>query len=680
MASDIHALEMAFAKQAHLETCIPLCEAYLQAKRTMEAMIVCKRGIKAQPEDPRGYVLLAKVYLAQGKEQKYREELQQVLAKWPDCSEAAGLLGVPSVSSPTPAPAGAPVAASIPTQAPKAPAQAPSSATQPPLASVQDFFAHETLGFDNDGSHIETAGPGRFTIVGFVPKAKTSWKTILAGVGACVALLVGVGMYQASVAKKKHKILGTFKTMQQALLDDRYEHYHAVLKQGASLLEMDKTHKEALSLMAYAGAVLAVDHGEKAQLEEVEKHLKALGTPSLQNDNVYRLSAAAMLQVQQGHAEQAKSLLKKTFEAGAAEGLLDATYLEVLESLEVPSSELEQQALKAVRSSSGQVRNVHMLARYFYRQGDYQRAENYFSQALQRDRNNPGALMGMHACVLEQNVGVGPRQKTIEADVSSVLALPQEKRSPSLQAFAYYVRAQLLLWQGRDAEAQEALKQVVALDSMHPMVLASKRVGTAYVLAVIEEKGVSSSLTKRLLRAAVQEKKWDLVEKTISSAQPSWLTAGEKALYQGHVYAGKEMLSEAMASYQQVDAKASLQLQSEAVCAYSKASRRMGSAYSDATYSYVDGFLVKNKVLLSAKEQAVLYCERGLHQEILKNTEQAAQDYSKGIEIFRYYAPCHFFLCRILGQTEEASEACKTYLALEPMGEYATQATLLQRR
>ena len=79
--ADIHALEIEFAKNPTLEACIPLCEAYLGQKRFMEAMVVCKKGIKGAPQDARGRAMLARVYLEQGKAPKAQQELEGALAE-----------------------------------------------------------------------------------------------------------------------------------------------------------------------------------------------------------------------------------------------------------------------------------------------------------------------------------------------------------------------------------------------------------------------------------------------------------------------------------------------------------------------------------------------------------------------------------------------------------------------
>src|SRR6185295_9232638 len=93
MAADIHALEIEFAKNPTLEACIPLCEAYLAQKRFMEAMVVCKKGIKSATTDPRGRVLLARIYADQGKAPKAQQEIEQALTEIPNNPQLLEMLG-----------------------------------------------------------------------------------------------------------------------------------------------------------------------------------------------------------------------------------------------------------------------------------------------------------------------------------------------------------------------------------------------------------------------------------------------------------------------------------------------------------------------------------------------------------------------------------------------------------
>src|SRR5438105_700707 len=93
MAADIHALELEFAKNPSLEACLPLCEAYLANKRFMEAMVVCKKGIKTATTDARGRVLLARIYAEQGKGPKAQLEVEQALTEIPNHPLLLELLG-----------------------------------------------------------------------------------------------------------------------------------------------------------------------------------------------------------------------------------------------------------------------------------------------------------------------------------------------------------------------------------------------------------------------------------------------------------------------------------------------------------------------------------------------------------------------------------------------------------
>src|SRR2546429_9573428 len=73
--AELAKLEHAFATEPASEAYKPLAEAYLGMGRFMEAMVVCKKGVKAHPTAPDPRVLLARVYAEQGKDKKALEEL-----------------------------------------------------------------------------------------------------------------------------------------------------------------------------------------------------------------------------------------------------------------------------------------------------------------------------------------------------------------------------------------------------------------------------------------------------------------------------------------------------------------------------------------------------------------------------------------------------------------------------
>src|SRR5215468_1054693 len=76
-------LESAFNSDPGSDAYRALAEAYLAMGRFMEAMVVCKKGVKAHPDRPDPRLLLARVYSQQGKDKKALEELTQALGVLP---------------------------------------------------------------------------------------------------------------------------------------------------------------------------------------------------------------------------------------------------------------------------------------------------------------------------------------------------------------------------------------------------------------------------------------------------------------------------------------------------------------------------------------------------------------------------------------------------------------------
>ncbi len=91
--AELAKLEHAFATDPASDAYKPLAEAYLGMGRFMEAMVVCKKGVKAHPNaaDPR--VLLARVYAEQGKDKKALEELLAALQVAPNDKMALRMAG-----------------------------------------------------------------------------------------------------------------------------------------------------------------------------------------------------------------------------------------------------------------------------------------------------------------------------------------------------------------------------------------------------------------------------------------------------------------------------------------------------------------------------------------------------------------------------------------------------------
>ncbi len=91
--AELAKLEHAFATDPGSGAYKPLAEAYLGMGRFMEAMVVCKKGVKAHPALPDPRVLLARVYAEQGKDKKALEELTSALTVSPTDKIALRMMG-----------------------------------------------------------------------------------------------------------------------------------------------------------------------------------------------------------------------------------------------------------------------------------------------------------------------------------------------------------------------------------------------------------------------------------------------------------------------------------------------------------------------------------------------------------------------------------------------------------
>lgn len=81
-------LELAFAQNPDSEAYVDLCLAYVEQGRFMEAMVVCKKGLKSHPDSIKARVLLSRVYAAQKKYKKALQELDELVLQKPNSGEA----------------------------------------------------------------------------------------------------------------------------------------------------------------------------------------------------------------------------------------------------------------------------------------------------------------------------------------------------------------------------------------------------------------------------------------------------------------------------------------------------------------------------------------------------------------------------------------------------------------
>ncbi|HZA50675.1 MAG TPA: tetratricopeptide repeat protein, partial [Myxococcaceae bacterium] len=91
--AELAKLEHAFATDPGSHAYKALAHAYLAMSRYMEAMVVCKKGVKAHPQSSEPRLLLARVYAEQGKDKKAIEELNAAVQLFPSDKTVLRTLG-----------------------------------------------------------------------------------------------------------------------------------------------------------------------------------------------------------------------------------------------------------------------------------------------------------------------------------------------------------------------------------------------------------------------------------------------------------------------------------------------------------------------------------------------------------------------------------------------------------
>jgi len=337
--TDLAKLEYEFATNPNSEAFIPLAEAYLGMGRFVEAMVVCKKGIKAHPDLPTGRLIMARIYCDQAKHQKAMEEVNKLLKLSPENPDAHRLLGIiylklgkeedgikslkktldlnPSdqeardsllkigvdyVPAAAPAPQTAPPA-QVPSSAPPAQVpldQRPTEHAMPPVAARQRPSQPPASEQPTQQSMPAAAQPYSAPPVsappvsyppqkkriadiyheieakGAKPKKSRSFKITLYMAGALGIILVIYIIYTWQAGLRQKEINDHLEKGRTAFAQDSYAGYKKALEHYQAIHKLDNSHPEALSRGAFIAAVLVGEHGEQNTVNDKGKPIKLL--------------------------------------------------------------------------------------------------------------------------------------------------------------------------------------------------------------------------------------------------------------------------------------------------------------------------------------------------------------------------------------------------------------------
>ncbi|HZJ52550.1 MAG TPA: tetratricopeptide repeat protein [Myxococcaceae bacterium] len=432
-------LESAFNSDPGSDAYRPLAEAYLAAGRFMEAMVVCKKGVKAHPNRPDPRLLLARVYSEQGKDKKALDELQGALGVAPtdrtvlraladvqmrsgDAAAGKGTLQKvwdldpkdpetaaafarwkvePPKPPPPPEPPPAPVA-TVARGAPPRLSEMPPGAVPPAGARARSVNGMPVQRATNprvaeleDDDHLP------------LPAAKKGHATrflIMAVAGAAIiGGWYGWGQWKAA---RDIKLKKSLKEASEQLRHDSFASYKKATDAATAALDIDPNSALAHGYLAYAYAIRWGEHGDGDDARRfAEEHLASVRRLADQ-DSRFADAAEALLASYSGRGTQAlaslESRVKALDEKGQTSAFLNLT--QGIIQMQLGDLERARESLeKAQQAAPSDPRVYSALGTLHRRLGDARAADQSYGFALRYERDHPESLLGRALLALDSD-------------------------------------------------------------------------------------------------------------------------------------------------------------------------------------------------------------------------------------------------------------------------------------
>ncbi|MCY1046086.1 tetratricopeptide repeat protein [Corallococcus sp. bb12-1] len=462
--TELAKLEHSFASDPSSDAYKPLAEAYLDLGRFMEAMVVCKKGVKAHPTAAEPRLLLARVYAAQNKDKKALEEVQGALQVQPEDKAAlrmAGVLQIKGGESETgranllkayqadpgdpetvtllqqykveiprpvaPTPVLAPVA-TPPPAAVEAPAAATVPVASPPVSSMP-VGRVSTPGQSRPGP----SGASRPAEVGTRPPSQRRPQIVVEEVDededepssrrkapaggnrsktlSLVLLLLiplfagGYGWYSAQAKKRGRELKKNLDVATEQLKHDSFVSYKKACEAADLALEVDPDSTAAHGYLAYAYAIRWGEHGGGDDARrQAEEHLAA--AQKTQELSSHLIAAQALVKTYSGKGKEALTELdaqvKDLNDKNKASSLLYLT----LGLIQMNAGDLERSRDSLERAQTlapDDPRVYASLGAVYRRLGQDNTAWKNYDFALRYEKDHPESLLGRSLLMLDQD-------------------------------------------------------------------------------------------------------------------------------------------------------------------------------------------------------------------------------------------------------------------------------------
>ena len=507
--ADLTELEMAFAKDPTSLAFLELSAAYLSQNRFMEAMVVCKKGLRSHPTHLEGRLLLAKVYAGQGKLPKALTEVDAALnahpeapdalywkgeihsragreadaiAEWkraiasdPTHSEALSSLKEKGIEvAPPPPPA---IPASVMQAPPSLPPQAAppvtSGSESPPPVSRNEESAART----QTPAPVEVAAPApnqaspaqqsaapsaALYLGGYDPVAEFRARSKGPGFGFTFGLgtlllvfLVILVMGLRSYSERQEAIASQLKMALQHHAKDTTASLRLAAGEYGKVLELDDEHERAVPNLAHVHALLRYERGDLTVDEASRASL--LQAQRLFPDHPATVAAQMLQQLAQQKIADAQSTLQ-AFRGTLPPNAAVPTLVRVIEGkLYRQSGRLDElktllEDLRKITTHPGQLAWMGSIYRHL---GDPLRAREAFELAIRKEPDHDAAR-AQRALLLLEVTDLSNLPIALD-DVTHLQDLGKSNVGPRQFAYATLARGEIQRVSGRQQEFERDL-------------------------------------------------------------------------------------------------------------------------------------------------------------------------------------------------------------------------------
>ena len=434
--AELGKLEQAYASNPSSDAYRPLAEAYLERGRFMEAMVVCKKGIKQHPENPIPRLLLARVYSQQGKDKKAIEELRAALTTIPKSKELFRVLGVLEVKNGEtetgranlqkayeldPVDEGtraAFVEAGMPLPAPAPPPSGPlprASANPPSISPSRASMGGVRVSARSGVISSASVSASRRSYADLVEAHKTpppvQHKRSSRSAFFALLLLIplgggayyGIGQYRAKQTREANKLL---REASEKLKTDTYIGYQQGIAAAENAFSLDgskEVARQARGMLAYAYLVRWAEHQhDDANKEAAAKYLReglAAG-----DGTSFLYAAEALEPYYNGNAPESLKRIEDRIRTAEAEKKQISIYYLIQGIVQMNLGALEdaKQSLEKAQAISPEDPRVYATIGLLQRRRNSdQQALQAYNTSLRFSRNSyPEALLGTAELVL----------------------------------------------------------------------------------------------------------------------------------------------------------------------------------------------------------------------------------------------------------------------------------------